>query len=154
MSAHGEAAHAVHKDYEGAKIGMWLFLFTEVLLFGGLFILYAAYRSMYSAEFAQAASQLNVFLGVFNTVILLTSSLTMLHQRAYQPGKQQAPGQVAIRVSTAPQSHSLDAGSPRTLSRLIPRLKPCRRKHLPGTGVTLHLGQHPHILAHPPEVVK
>ncbi len=78
MSAQGDATHAVHKDYEGAKIGMWLFLFTEILLFGGLFILYGAYRSMYSSEFHHAAAELNVFLGVFNTVILLTSSLTMV----------------------------------------------------------------------------
>ena len=40
-----------HKDYEGAKLGMWLFLFTEILLFGGLFILYSAYRARYPLEF-------------------------------------------------------------------------------------------------------
>ena len=83
MSTHDTAAteapvHAVHKDYEGAKIGMWLFLFTELLLFGGLFILYGAYRSFYEDQFAYAATELNTFLGVFNTVILLTSSLTMV----------------------------------------------------------------------------
>ncbi len=66
-----------HKDYEGSKLGMWLFLFTEIVLFGGLFILYSAYRSVYPAEFHEAGRHLNVGIGVANTVILLTSSLAM-----------------------------------------------------------------------------
>lgn len=66
-----------HRDYEGAKLGMWLFLFTEILLFGGLFILYSAYRSQYPLEFHSGGRHLNVVLGVVNTFILLTSSLTM-----------------------------------------------------------------------------
>jgi len=68
---------AVHKDPEAAKIGMWLFLFTEMLLFGGLFILYAAYRSRYVTDFHRGGQELNTVIGVANTVILLTSSLTM-----------------------------------------------------------------------------
>jgi cytochrome c oxidase subunit 3 len=66
-----------HKDYEGAKLGMWLFLFTEILLFGGLFILYSAYRSVYPAEFHEGGQHLNTLIGVANTFLLLTSSLTM-----------------------------------------------------------------------------
>src|SRR5512137_722890 len=66
-----------HKDYEGAKLGMWLFLFTEILLFGGLFILYSAYRSRYPMEFHEGGQHLNVVIGVANTFILLTSSLTV-----------------------------------------------------------------------------
>ena len=65
-----------HKDYEGSKLGMWLFLFTEILLFGGLFILYSAYRSRYPNEFHEGGQDLNAFIGVANTFILLTSSLT------------------------------------------------------------------------------
>ena len=65
----------VHKDYTGAKFGMWLFLFTEVLLFGGLFILYAVYLQRYPKEFISAGSQLNVLFGGGNTLVLLTSSL-------------------------------------------------------------------------------
>ena len=65
----------VHKDYTGAKFGMWLFLFTEVLLFGGLFILYAVYLARYPKEFISAGSQLNVWFGGGNTLVLLTSSL-------------------------------------------------------------------------------
>lgn len=65
----------VHHDYTGAKFGMWLFLFTEVLLFGGLFILYAVYLARYPKEFVAAGSQLNVWFGGGNTLVLLTSSL-------------------------------------------------------------------------------
>jgi cytochrome c oxidase subunit 3 len=66
-----------HKDYEGSKLGMWLFLFTEILLFGGLFILYSAYRARYPEEFHVGGGQLNSIIGIANTFILLTSSLTM-----------------------------------------------------------------------------
>lgn len=68
----------VHKDSIGAKTGMWLFLFTELLLFGGLFIIYAVMRGEYTHGFHAAAEELNVWLGVTNTVVLLTSSLTMV----------------------------------------------------------------------------
>lgn len=61
----------------GSKLGMWLFLMTEILLFGGMFLLYAAYRAKYSGEFHGAAASLNTFVGAANTLILLTSSLTM-----------------------------------------------------------------------------
>ncbi len=68
---------AVHRDPEGSKLGMWLFLFTEILLFGGLFILYSAYRARYPVEFHNAGQGLNYVIGVVNTVVLLSSSLTM-----------------------------------------------------------------------------
>ena len=67
--------HQAHKDYAGAKLGMWLFLFTELLLFGGLFLLYAVYLKRYPHEFAVGGKQLNWVMGTANTVILLTSSL-------------------------------------------------------------------------------
>ncbi|MGQ9809351.1 MAG: cytochrome c oxidase subunit 3 family protein [Armatimonadota bacterium] len=70
-----EAEH--HFDYTGRKLGMWLFLFTELLLFGGLFIAYAIYRHVNFADFHVAAKDLDLVLGTINTVILLTSSLTM-----------------------------------------------------------------------------
>ena len=79
MSNHSDAAaHVHHSDYEGAKIGMWLFLFTEVLLFGGLFLLYSVYRARYPLDFHLAASELNTFVGTINTLFLLTSSLTVV----------------------------------------------------------------------------
>ena len=67
-----------HRDYTGAKIGMWLFLLSEILLFGGLFILYSTYRYKNPIEFHLAAWELNRVLGTLNTLILLTSSLTMV----------------------------------------------------------------------------
>ncbi len=69
--------HEEQKDYQGAKIGMWLFLFTEIILFGGLFILYSAYRAKYPHEFHKCGQEVNHIIGVANTFVLLTSSLTM-----------------------------------------------------------------------------
>jgi cytochrome c oxidase subunit 3 len=76
VSTAGTAA-VRHRDYTGAKMGMWLFLFTEVLLFGGLFLLYAMYRWSHQEEFHYAAMELDTLIGTINTIILLTSSLTM-----------------------------------------------------------------------------
>jgi cytochrome c oxidase subunit 3 len=79
-TGHSEAtltAHS-HRDYTGAKIGMWVFLFTELLLFGGMFIIYSVYRTTYAEDFHYAAGELNMFVGTMNTLILLTSSLTMV----------------------------------------------------------------------------
>lgn len=66
-----------HRDDIGARLGMWIFIFTELLLFGGLFLVYAIYRNDYSAEFHNAAAELNVIFGAVNTVILLVSSMTV-----------------------------------------------------------------------------
>jgi cytochrome c oxidase subunit III len=64
-------------DKETGKMGMWIFLFTELFLFGGLFLVYAVFRIKYSADFHSAASELNTFIGTLNTVFLLTSSMTL-----------------------------------------------------------------------------
>jgi len=66
-----------HRDDIGAKLGMWIFIFTEILLFGGLFLVYAIMRSSYSTEFHQAAHHLNAFIGTINTIVLLVSSATV-----------------------------------------------------------------------------
>lgn len=71
-------AHAVHRDDFGARLGMWLFLVTEMVLFGGLFIAYSYMRSQYPAEFHHAGAELNATLGITNTLVLLTSSLTVV----------------------------------------------------------------------------
>jgi len=65
------------RDYTGAKLGMWLFLLSEILLFGGMFVLYSVYRYKNPADFHHASEELDVILGTLNTLILLTSSLTM-----------------------------------------------------------------------------
>jgi cytochrome c oxidase subunit III len=67
-----------HRDDFGSRLGMWLFLVTEMVLFGGLFIAYSYLRSRYPMEFHQAGEELNVPLGVTNTIVLLTSSLTVV----------------------------------------------------------------------------
>jgi len=71
------AAPVVHKDYHAAKMGMWLFLFTEILLFGGLFLLHASYRHRFPEAFHAGGQTLDVFLGALNTVVLITSSLSV-----------------------------------------------------------------------------
>jgi len=70
-------APADHFDPVASKIGMWLFIFTEILLFGGLFIVYSVYRYKHPVEFHLAAEELNVTIGFINTVILLISSMTV-----------------------------------------------------------------------------
>jgi cytochrome c oxidase subunit 3 len=67
----------VHRDDQASKLGMWLFIFTEILLFGGLFIVYSIYRYMHQSAFHLAGEELNDFMGTMNTVILLISSMTV-----------------------------------------------------------------------------
>lgn len=67
-----------HKDNLGARMGMWAFLVTELLLFFGVFLLYAIYRTKYPSDFAFAGGELNTVLGATNTIILLTSSFTVV----------------------------------------------------------------------------
>ena len=62
---------------EAAHLGMWTFLATEVLFFGGLFMAYILYRHLYPEAFALGSRQTNLLFGTLNTGILLTSSLTM-----------------------------------------------------------------------------
>jgi cytochrome c oxidase subunit III len=62
---------------EAATLGMWIFLCTEVLFFGGLFMIYLVYRHWYPAAFAAASHGLIVGAGTLNTAVLITSSLTM-----------------------------------------------------------------------------
>lgn len=77
-----------HYDPIGIRMGMWLFLFTEVLLFGGLFVVYAVYRFNNPEAFHEGSSHLSIFTGALNTVVLLTSSLTVaLSITALQKGR-------------------------------------------------------------------
>ncbi len=69
--------HTEHFDPVASKLGMWLFIFTEILLFGGLFIVYSVYRFKHPVEFHLAAEELNVTIGLINTIILLVSSMTV-----------------------------------------------------------------------------
>src|SRR5262245_26766428 len=62
---------------DSATVGMWIFLATEIMFFGGMFLGYAVYRSSYLTAFGAASRRLDIVLGAINTAILLTSSLTM-----------------------------------------------------------------------------
>ncbi len=64
-------------DQIGGRIGMWLFLYTEIILFGGLFVLYAAYFHEYPRAFAEYGKELDRVIGAVNTVLLLVSSFTV-----------------------------------------------------------------------------
>jgi len=64
-------------DYTGKKIGMWFFLFTELLFFGGMFLLCSIYRYRFAGDFHIAAMNENLVIGSVNTALLLTSSLSM-----------------------------------------------------------------------------
>ena len=82
--AHGDGhRHPAHQfetmeqQKETSTLGMWLFLVTEIMFFGGLFTAYVIYRNMYPEAFAAASSTLNVPLGALHTAVLICSSLTM-----------------------------------------------------------------------------
>jgi cytochrome c oxidase subunit 3 len=65
------------QQYETAQFGMWVFLVTEVMFFGGLFTAYLIYRIQFAEAFQHASHHLDIFWGCFNTVVLIGSSLTM-----------------------------------------------------------------------------
>jgi cytochrome c oxidase subunit 3 len=76
---------------DASTLGMWLFLLTEIMFFGGMFLLYTVYRHLYPNVFAVASSSLNAVLGAANTAVLLCSSFTMvLAVRAAQLGQRRA----------------------------------------------------------------
>src|SRR4051794_18443445 len=79
-SVHHHAHHfaSAEDEFEAAKQGMWIFLVTEVLMFGGLFVAYAIFRGLYPEMFHAAHKLLAVKMGAINTVVLITSSLTMV----------------------------------------------------------------------------
>ncbi|MDB5328131.1 MAG: ctaE, partial [Phycisphaerales bacterium] len=80
---HGHNPHLAHhfdtmeQQYDSGKLGMWVFLATELLMFGGLFCAYAVYRSNHPEVFLYAHHYLQMQWGAINTAILLASSLTM-----------------------------------------------------------------------------
>ena len=92
----GEAHVAHHfesaqQQFDAGKLGMWLFLVTEVLFFSGLFVAYAVYRGNHPEVFVDAHKYLNTTLGTFNTIVLLFSSLTMAWAvRCAQLGQQRS----------------------------------------------------------------
>ena len=65
------------QQYEASGFGMWVFLVQEVMFFGGLFVAYLVYRNLYFNAFGTASATLRIWLGTFNTIVMIASSLTM-----------------------------------------------------------------------------
>jgi cytochrome c oxidase subunit 3 len=97
--AHSEAAIAAHpqglrhhfddteQQFESSTLGMWVFLLTEIMFFGGMFGGYTVYRNLYPDAFASSSQFMNLPIGAFNTGVLILSSFTMvLAVRAAQLG--------------------------------------------------------------------
>ena len=95
---HGHHAHAHHpalqhhfetlaQQHEASSLGMWIFLVTEVMFFGGLFMAYSLYRTWYPQAWAEGSLELDILLGGINTIVLIGSSVTMaMAVRAAQTG--------------------------------------------------------------------
>jgi cytochrome c oxidase subunit 3 len=111
VAGHGEGGQHAHHPYqqhhfysmaqqlEASILGMWVFLVTEVMFFGGLFMAYIVYRSWYPDAWAHSSNQLNVWMGFLNTGVLICSSLTMvLAVRSAQVGSRR--GQIVNLILT------------------------------------------------------
>ncbi|MDP9267944.1 MAG: cytochrome c oxidase subunit 3 family protein [Acidobacteriota bacterium] len=68
----------MEQQREASSLGMWVFLVTEIMFFGGLFLAYLVYRTTYPEAFAAGSATLNVKLGAINTAVLIGSSFTMV----------------------------------------------------------------------------
>lgn len=128
--AHGHAVHhpqlqhhfdTMQQQKEASTLGMWLFLLTEVLFFGGIFFAYMLYRLWYFDAFAEASRDLDLMLGGFNTVVLIGSSLTMAFAvRSAQTGSSSGTvrwliltmilGAVFLGVKVVEYSHKFEVG--------------------------------------------
>lgn len=86
-----EQFDTAEQQKDASTLGMWIFLITEIMFFGGMFLAYTIYRSAFPNVFALTSTSLNVYIGAANTVVLLCSSFTMvLAVRAAQLGQQKA----------------------------------------------------------------
>ena len=91
--------YSMEQQLEASTLGMWVFLVTEVMFFGGMFMAYLAYRTMYPEAWVAGSNHLNVPLGALNTGVLICSSLTMvLAVRAAQVGSRR--GQIVNLILT------------------------------------------------------
>ena len=97
QDAHGHRSLQHHfenmeQQREAGTLGMWVFLVTEIMFFGGMFLAYTIYRSLFPASFASASNHLDITLGTVNTAVLILSSFTMaMAVYSTQMGKQRAP---------------------------------------------------------------
>lgn len=86
-----EQFHDADQQWRADAFGMWLFLATEAMMFGGLFVAFAVYRSQYPDAFAEGAHHLKLHLGAVNTVLLIASGFAMsLAEPAVERGRRRA----------------------------------------------------------------
>ena len=97
VAEHSHSPHLRHhfddmeQQFDSATLGMWVFLLTEIMFFGGMFAAYTVYRSMYPEAFASTSQHMNPKWGAINTAVLIVSSLSMaLAVRAARLGQQKA----------------------------------------------------------------
>ncbi len=92
-----------NNDYTGSKLGFWLFLFTELMLFGTMFLVYTFFFYANTSDFVKASTTLNIYLGGINTFILLFSTyfmgMSLLHLKNDE--KQQAKNKIYITIVLA-----------------------------------------------------
>ncbi len=88
-------------QYESNKEGLWLFMVTEILMFGGLFVGYVIFHSIYPEMFAEGAKYLDWKLGFVNTLVLIFSSLTMALGIYYIQVKQNSKATIALAITIA-----------------------------------------------------
>jgi cytochrome c oxidase subunit III len=95
--AHRHHFATPEQQRETAMAGMWIFLATEIMMFGGLFMVYAVYRLGHPRAFELGSADMNVLLGSINTALLITSSLTMaLAAHAAQEGRLRGLGWLLV----------------------------------------------------------
>ncbi|OQW50582.1 MAG: cytochrome C oxidase subunit III [Proteobacteria bacterium SG_bin7] len=106
MSTGSKPYHLHHYDspehqYSTAKLGIWLFMATEILMFGGLFVLYAIYKNKYPGIFIDGSRSLNWKLGMLNTGVLILSSFTMAMGIYYLQHNQKIKAVINLWITVA-----------------------------------------------------
>ena len=89
------------QQFDAAKLGMWIFLITELLLFSGMFVAYTVYRAQHPVAFVEASHTLNWVMGGGNTLVLLASSLTVALSIHYAQKNEQRKSAWALTITVA-----------------------------------------------------
>ncbi len=91
----------LRQQNDAAQLGMWVFLATEVLFFGGLILVYCVYRTAYSDGFSEAARHTQILIGSINTAVLLTSSFIVAWAVVLVRLSERTPAAVLFAVAGA-----------------------------------------------------
>ena len=111
----------LEQQHASERLGIWMFLATEVLFFGGLFGAYTVYRLWYPTEFEFASSHLNRTIATVNTVFLITSSLTMTLGDPRGQARRQRPALIRNLLITAALGHGVHGDEGVRVRRGLPR---------------------------------